>query len=472
MFIASLLTRINVVVYRNRRLASRSPGLLRFLAYLWWKRHHYPDNGWVALTELGRVLQRPSPKQMQRYIDALEGAGIALIDYRSKTSGAWRLAVVADKVSIDRADEELIAWLDFHPARMRAQSPLPQMADLAQHLRAALRVDAAFAENGLEKDAVAEAVDTYRLLLETPGATPTMQASLIQRLCMLHRQVSDFPAWRRELAALDALLDSGALDSADFAARSRLQQMFLLYDEGRKEEALHILERIAPAKLQDSFTLGRYWNAMGLATLWRIENSGKVEQLADFHDVLGHYARALGHALAVFDYAGLEGICFNIGNAIYRRVRGSEEDNEAAWREAALWIGLCEMICHRFGVGGAAQWSRLVLVDMAFERGWTLADANTWVGGIYQAYGDFEKLLQNTLSNAVSRNQRLEQAECCRLLVRYHERQGDSARAAWYREEAINIYRDLGRRDKLVAMPPPPPPPSRKPRSAGLRNRP
>jgi tetratricopeptide (TPR) repeat protein len=458
---AYLLTRQNVLTFRDRRLATRSVGLLRFVAYLWWKREYYPNACWVGPEELLRILEHPSPKQMQRYVDMLDSAQMPLIEYRSKTTGPWRLALPAKQLEIDINAEALTNWLNFDPARMDTAQANLQMGELEANLREALLVDAIHAEQGVDSQDGHQAVAAYRTLLNMPGTSDVMKASLLQRLCLLHRQWQDFSAWKEDLARLDDLLSQGILNQGDFDARRRLLQMFLLYDEGRREDACHLLERIDPSEIRDVYTLGRYHNAMGLAATWRLDKSCSLktsgchgaESACGLNAALDHYSKALGYALAVNDYAGLEGISFNIGNVLRRCLDGSKDiDDDAHLHDAARWIGLCEMICHRFGVGGATQGSRLILVDLAFQRNLDFATVNRWVGGVYSNYVDFPGLLMNTLADTVRRNHRLEQAECCQLLTRYYEQCAEFSRAVWYREEAIAIYRELGRNDKVAAL--------------------
>lgn len=458
---AHLFTIENIVVYRDRRLATRSVGLLRFIAYLWWKREHHPNAYWVGQEELIRILEHPSPKQMQRYVDMLDSARIPLIEYRNKTTGPWRLALPAKQLEIDRKAEDLSAWLNFDPARAHTEVATLQMGALETNLREALLVDAAHAEQGVNNQDADKAVAAYRVLLDMPGTPDVMKASLLQRLCLLHRQWQDFPAWRGDLSRLDKLLASGTLRQGDFEARRRLLQMFLLYDEGKKQDACHVLERIDPAGINDVFTLGRYHNAKGLAAAWQLDShctaktSGCQSTGAGcgLNAALDHFTKALGYALAVNDYAGMEGICFNIGNMLCRCMHDlGDIADDTRLHEAARWIGLCEMICHRFGVGGSTQGSRLILVDLALHGNLDFATVNQWVGGVYSNYVDILGLLMNTLADAVRRNHRQEQAECCQLLTRHHEQCAEFSRAAWYREEAIAIYRDLGRKDKVAEL--------------------
>jgi len=455
----SLITRHNVIVHRGQRLVTRSPHLMRFVGYLWWKRSQHPGAAWVGPDELVRVIDKPSPKQMQRYVDTLESARVPLVEYRSKTRGAWRLALHPRQVALDREGDELLAWLDFDPVRMQVAEKPSQMEDIAKNLRQALQTDALYAEQGIEDDEIENALAAYRALYSLPGTSAPLKASLIQRVCQLHRQRNDFAAWERELAELENLLSGGELGGADFATRLRLQRMFLRYDEGKRQEAYHILERINPNEIRDAFTLGRYYNAMGLAALHRLketcqetENCAAAAKCA-LHDGLGHFSQALGYALSVNDHAGLESICFNIGNALFRCVRQApERDDGRRLREAASWIGLCEMVCHRFGVGGSAQWSKLVMADMALQAGWGFGTINEFVGGVYASLGSLENLLQSCLNSAVTRANRLEQAEACRLLARLHNQKKDVVRVGWYREEAIAIYRELGRDDKIASL--------------------
>lgn len=448
----NLITRHNIIAYHGQRLVTRSSRLMRFVGYLWWKRSQHPRAAWVGPEELVRVIDAPSPKQMQRYVDALESAHMPLVEYRSKTRGAWRLALHPRLVAIDREGEELLAWLGFDPARMGAAEPPPRLDEMARHLRQALLTDALHAEQGIEDDEMEKAFHAYRALYSLPGTSAPLKASLIQRICQLHRQRSDFAAWERELTTLEALVSSGELGGADFAARLRLQRMFLCYDKGNREAAYHILERINPGEIHDAFTLGRYYNAMGLAVLHHLKDRCRTVA-GVLHDGLAHFSQALGYALSVNDYAGLESICFNIGNAIFRCARQApERDDGKRMREAAAWIGLCELVCHRFGVGGASQWSRLVLADMALHEGWEFEAINECVGGVYATLGSIEALLQASLNSAVACANRLEQAEACRLLVLLHDRKRNVARAGWYREEAIAIYRELGRTDKIARL--------------------
>jgi tetratricopeptide (TPR) repeat protein len=458
---AYLFTLENVVVYRDRRLATRSVGLLRFIAYLWWKREHHPNASWVTPDELVRILDHPSPKQMQRYVDMLDSARLPLIEYRSKTTGPWRLTLPAKQLEVDRKAEALTAWLNFDPARAHTEVENLQMTALEANLREALLVDASHAEQGVNSQDADKAVAAYRALLDIPGTPDAMKASLLQRLCLLHRQWQDFPAWREDLSRLDKLLASGKLQQGDFEVRRRLLQMFLLYDEGKKQDACHVLERIDPSEVNDIFTLGRYHNAMGLAATWQLNShctlniSGcqGAESGCGLNRALDHFSKALGYALAVNDYAGLEGICFNIGNVLRHCMHGvGDTADYTRLHEAARWIGLCEMICHRFGVGGATQGSRLILVDLALHGNLDFSTVNQWVGGVYSNYVDIPGLLMNTLADAVRRNNRQEQAECCQLLTRHHEQCAEFSRAAWYREEAIAIYRDLGRKDKVAEL--------------------
>lgn len=452
---ASLLTHHNVIIYRDRRLATRSQRLMRFVGYLWWKRRHQPaGSAWVGPEELARVIDKQHPKQMQRYLDALEGARLPLVEYRSKTRGAWRLAIHPRQVGIDRNEEELLAWLDFDPARMSAMPPA-RLDGMAASLRRVLITDALFAEQGIEDGAADEALDTYRSLQTAPGATAILKASMAQRLCQVHRQRSDYVGWERELTSLEALLTGTERVGGDFAVRVLLQRMFLRYNQGRADEARHILERIDPDSIQDAFTLGRYHNAMGLAMMRRMKEACDTEncESCPLYVALGHFSQALGHALAVNDHAGLEGICFNTGNALYGCLRHApQRDDPERLREAAEWIGLCEMICHRFGVGGASQWSRLVLADMALRGDVGFDELNRWVGGLYTAYGSLETLLQQTMGEATDCANRLEQAEACRLLAQLHGMRNDGVRAQWYREEAIAICRELGRTDKITQL--------------------
>lgn len=454
-YTASLLTRHNVIIYRDRRLATRSTGLMRFLGYLFWKRQRRSAAmAWVGPEELARVIDKPHPKQMQRYLDALESARLPLVEYRSKTRGAWRLALSPHQMGIDRNDEELLAWLEFDPARMSAMQPA-RLDGMAGPLRQALITDALFAEQGVEDEAAVGALDTYRTLQALPGANAILKASMMQRLCQVHRQRSDFAAWEKELASLEDLLAGTERLGGDFAIRVRLQRMFLRYTEGREDEARHVLERIDPDTIRDAFTLGRYHNAMGLALMRRMEKACASDACptCPLFLALGHFSQALGYALAVNDHAGLEGICFNIGNALYACLRHAPgEAGSDELRNAAEWIGLCEMICHRFGVGGASRWSRLVLADMALHGDIAFKEMNCWTGGLYASYGSLEVLLQNTMAEATDCANRLEQAEACRLLALLHVRKNDGVRAHWYREEAIAIYRELGRTDKIAQL--------------------
>lgn len=458
---ASLITCKKVIVFRKQRLVSRSEGLMKFVSYLWWRKLTSPNSSWVGPEELVRVLDHPTPKHMQRYLDALDSAGIPLVEFRSKTRGAWRLSLPAEQVSVDRSEAELISWFGLSQTSDSQIPSIDTLVAIEQNLRQVLNVDAAFAETGIECEQVESAVTAYRSLLNTPGVTPTLKASLLQRLCMLHRQVSNIVEWKRDIANLEKMVNSGELAGADFEARLRLQQAFLNYDEGRSEEAAYILERINPGAINDSFTLGRYYNALGLASLRHMKKECQAssqlcqEELSACQLTRGleYFSRAMGYAMAVNDYAGLEGISFNIGNALFRCAKLIDsEKRKKRIQEAARWVGQCEMICHRFGVGGSSHWSRIALIDMVLQLQEDFSTLNSWVSGVYAGFGSIERLLLDTLEDSVRKGNRLEQAECCRLFSSYYERCDDRERAIWYREEAIEIYHELRRPDKIDAL--------------------
>ena len=412
-----------------------------------------------------RVLPNTHAKQMQRYLDKLESARIMLVEYRSKTRGAWRLALLPQQVKVDREEADLLPYLGFRPHESNA-GPLIDVKKLAISLRQVLISDALYAEHGLNATEMEVAEAAYRSIVKEPKASPQMRVGIKLRLCALYRQRNDFDAWRQEILAMEKLINNGKLENADVAARLDLQRMLLAHDTGQYEAAYHILERIDVSEIQDSFTLGHYWNAMGLAMLNRsVANCNpagchfRVEKRpCHIGLALEYLSIALNHSLVVNDYGNLEEICFNIGNAMQcSSLALQQPEGELQAAAAAQWIGLCEMIRHRFGVGGASQRARITLAEISVNHEWDFARLNYWVGGLYQGFGNLEGLLQATLDDAIRRNNRLEQAECCRLLARYHDGQPDGTyRAAWYREEAIVIYRDFGRADKVAALAPPP----------------
>lgn len=455
----NLITRRNVITWRDRRLATRSPHLLRFVGYLWWKRQHYPRDAWVWPDELVRIFKKPSPKMMQRHIEALESVSLTLVEYRSKTRGAWRLALHPRQVFIDRSGDELLQWLAFDPARHTMPSlRVAPMEDLATRFQAVLMIDSLVGQSGVEDGQINDALHTYRHLHATPGVPAAMRVSLLQRMCVLHRQRNDLLAWQTELAGMEQELQNSRLAAVDFSVRLILQQVLLRYDEGNAAAAIHLLERVDPAEIHDAFTLGRYHNTMGLASLYRLHNNcqpaacpGTATCALD--DSLQHFTEALGYALMVDDYSGMDGICFNIGNAIYQCLCQAPSGSSGhTIKEAAQWIGLCEMVCHRFGVGGSSCESRIVLIDMALREGWDMATINLHAGGVYGGVSDIDTLLLQTLATTVQMGNRMEQAAVNALLANKQQANGDSYRADWYREQAVAIYLEVGRADKAAAL--------------------
>jgi len=459
----ALLTRQNVIEHAGRRLASRSPHLLRVLAYLWWKRLRQPAAAWVGVDELSRVIDAPSPKLMQRLVDRLAAARLPLLDFRHKTVGPWRLAMSPAKVMVDRDELELVDWLGFQPLTPSVGS-LDRLClnELAENLRAVVHSDAMVIEQGFEGQSATERwLAAYRRMQSCASAPVALRAAISLRLCLLHRQRNDFAAWERELRDLAALAQPGERLPADFAARLHLQWALLHFDRCQTVRAWHRLERIDAGEIHDVFTLGRFFNARGLIALQLLRHEAPpargaskawaAESEARLTAILADFRLAIGYALAVNDYVALEGICYNLGCALRWAARQGPTAAAADLRltEAADWLILCETICLRFGVGNGAQWSRLALVDIALQLGWTMDELQRRSQGALVGFSTVQELLLAILANCVERQSRLEQAETCRLLWRDH---ADYPKVNCFYDEAERLYRELGRQDKIAEL--------------------
>ena len=76
------------LLYREQPYPFRSRGLFLFLRIL---QDAYP--GWVELAAIEIRLPGISPRQLARFVDLLEAAGLPLVRYETKTRGRFRLAV-------------------------------------------------------------------------------------------------------------------------------------------------------------------------------------------------------------------------------------------------------------------------------------------------------------------------------------------------------------------------------------------
>lgn len=469
--VAGFFIRQKRFFYGDKPLSERSPGLLAFVAYLYWKRCYRPHTPWVDRAELSRVLPRATDKQLQRYVDSLFAHDFDLIEYRTKTRGPWRFVLAPELVSIDVDEAGLLAWLGFRPgiapeaaatvaeqesAAGQTQTALDAPAAvltpgtrLADALLKTYVYEAAFRNRGLDqRGELPEAVATYLHLGTDPVLPPLVRAGILQRLCMLCRQAHNFVSWRQAIGELEALLQSGLLQGSDFAPRSLLLQGFWHYDQGQYVTAAALLERINPHEIRDTLTLGRYHNMSALMLMRQIRAGLAAPATAPSLAQLAQWTLQARQALEqgivqagmVDDYWGLEGMCFNYGNLLWI-TRSLATPETQPVKAAARWVGLCEQICLGFGVGGNAAWSRLLLIDMALDQDWNLDELNQHAGLQISADVDLETMLLSTQEDAHRRGSLPEEQEAATLLSRLYLGQGRHILAAFWRSEAEAMAR-------------------------------
>lgn len=464
-------TKSNAIICNGRRLATRSKGLLAFVCLLLWEKRARPEAAWVGMSELRQLLPATYGRQMLRFIDKLDGIDFPL-EYESKTRGRYRLALPAEQVTVDVNEAMLERFLGIAagaPLAPTGSLGLEESLNLLESFARMNQAQSQFYDGNMGK----EADHAYHLFLcESETAPQEWRGLALLQLAKTCRCLNRYDEALAALRRLDALLRGGA---CSLTIKAALCKALVYIDQGRIALAVNLVKKLDMSDCTDASTQGEYYNFMGMLVYHEIcqcrvevakisapdgpnvyatptaitppTDPGVYTPLLEL--AAHYYRRSLALHAVVENYQAMQGICFNLGNLyLYAWAEGLGVQRDEQVLELGLkWVGQCEFICHKFGVGMDSVRSRIALLTAAMQSGLNMAQLNAHTANLFRHHATLEDLARATLAEAQAIGNRLEQAQLHAILMRLALQRDDYPEAAACRENVLEIYRELKRPD-------------------------
>lgn len=431
------------LLYRKRAFSFRSSGLFLFLRVL---RDAYP--GWVDVAGIEARLPGVDPRQLARFVDLLEAAGLPLVHYETKTRGRYRLAVEPESI-VFPADQALppemapVAPVCFTPI---ADAPLAVYQDEAWVVWSVALMHSTLAlhDGHLScKDGVLCHLDTAEA---ATGTLPAWTASVVYVLrafaLVKESRYREAAFWLRRV---DTAVRQGRAHPAA-KARAQLVRAKMRYDRGRYADA----ERLLGLPSAQAICLCPHWlNMDALVTGRKFLAANEAEAPALLGQTLAALAEALGYVfLRHGDTSLLDGLCYNFANNLLRGVKRGLVPETCA-DTVMQWLATNMLICRKFGIGEDSVLASLLLIDVALDYGHSIQQWPRLLHCELNTSGSLEKLLAKTLAQARQSGNRLEIAQCLRRQMRLATSL-DEARQAYF--EAMGLFGDRGRKELAAKL--------------------
>lgn len=428
------------LLYHEHAYTFRSPGLFLFLRML---KDAAPN--WVELAAIEAHLPGIHPRQLARFVELLESAGLPLVGYETKTRGRFRLAVEPDALAFSGeqvSPPETIpgASASFTPP---IDTPLAvyQDATWVTWVVALIHSNLALHEGELSgHDGALAHLDTAE------GATlalPCWTVSVVQvrRAALLAREAR----YREALSCLRRVDTAVRQGHAHPAAKAQAQliRAKMCYDQARYAEAERLLGLASGSALcHHPHSL----NMQALLTGRKFTTAADSEAPALLVQTLATLAEAMGYVfLGHGDFSLLDGLCYNFANNLLRGIKRGVVAAEAA-DTVMQWLAANMLVCRKMGVGEDSVLANLLLIDVGLDHGCSVKEWPHLLRCEVKASGDLGGLLTKALAQARQAGNRLEIAQCLRRQVRLTT-SPDVAKRAYF--EAVELFVMQGRKDLL-----------------------
>lgn len=431
------------LLYREHAYAFRSPGLFLFLRML---KDASPD--WVDLASIEARLPGIQPRQLARFIELLEAAGLPLVNYETKTRGRFRLTVEPEALAF--SGEQV-----SHPATTPGASasfippigtPLAVYQDAAWvtwvvgliHSNLALHEGELSGHDGALAHLDTAEAATLALPFWTASVVLVRRAALLSKEARYREAISC-------LRRVDTAMRQGHAHPAAMA-QAHLVRAKLCYDQGRYAEAERFLGLAAAPTLchhphhlnMQALLSGRNF----LATATPEVPALLVQTLSTLAEAMGYVF--LGHG----DFSLLDGLCYNFANNLLRGIQRGVVAAEAA-DTVMQWLAANMLVCRKMGIGEDSVLANLLLIDVCLDHGCSVKEWPSLLHGEVNACGDLAGLLAKALAQARQTGTRLEIAQCLRRQVRLAA-SPEVAKRAYV--EAVELFGDQGRKDLIKVM--------------------
>lgn len=428
------------LLYHERAYPFRSRGLFFFLRIL---QDAYPD--WVDMARIEARLPGIHPRQLARFVDLLESAGLPLVRYETKTRGRFRLAVDPESISFSGdqgqpPETPPVVPVLFTPITATSLTVYQDKAWVAWAV-ALIHSTLALHDGHLSgKDSALGLLDTAEA---ATGTLPSWTASVVHvlRAFVLERasRYSEATFWLRRVDTADR---QGRAHPAA-KARAQLVRAKMRYDQGRYTEA----ERFLGLLSEPGIVHCPHWlNMNALVTGRKFLMANETDAPALLGQTLSALAEALGHVFLWHgDTSLLDGLCYNFANNLLRGIKQGLISKAGA-DTVMQWLAANLLVCRKLGIGEDSILASLLLIDVGLDHGYSVKQWPHLLRCELNVSGDLVGVLSKALAQARQTGNRLEIAQCLRRQVRLSTSPRDAKRAYF---EAMELLGDQGRRDLI-----------------------
>jgi len=428
------------LLYRNQTHSFRSRGLFQFLQIL---QEAHP--GWLDLAGIKTRLPGINPRQLARYIDLLEAAGLQLVEYETKTRGRFRLSVAPDALFFtnDKAIPVASIPVPSKPLTTTHDTPLAIFLNEAwvNWVIALLHSNLALHDGKLSGE---EGAFAYLDAAEAAAATLplwTVDVVTMRRAFVLVRE-SRFREASYCLRRVDtAIRDGHALSSTP--ARVQLLRAKIRYDQARYDEAEQLLALPAASTKENC---PHKINLLALIAGRKFLAANDAEAPALLSQTLSMLTEAFGNVFLWHgDTSLLDGLCYNFANNLLRGLsRGVIPESSAD--TIMQWLAANMLVCRKLGVGEDSVLAALLLIDVGLDYGYSIANWPKILQNEMNHCGDLAGLLTQSLTQARQIGNTLEIAQCLRRQMRLAS---SASAAAMIYFEVSELLHKQGRKDLL-----------------------
>lgn len=438
-------------------LKTRSKELIRFVGYLGWRFHSLGTSDWVGIEEMRGVVGSAEPKQFQRYLDKLQESGLAVVEYRHKTKGPWRLVEKVKQVSFDLAADELARWFPAPPSlHHQSASPAGNYQELFDFVELCAKADANFYEGNLADEGECSSLNILSNghSLNLPPNLSILLHLKITRTCM---RASRYEEAAANLKQAEGIAARHPAPHSELNYRIKLVKAKLLFDQGKTPQSRALLDSIPIQECHDSHTIVGYHNLMGihLKRKLRLAIEGEKSCTEEWAREIvtrgsNHLQHAIAMALSINDYYQVEASCFNLGDLLIFAYRHVPQLREATFVEDGLrWLALCESVCNKLGVGGESVWALYVMLKTVVMEDLSLDYLKSLTGNLFSRFTSFEAAAEDIYKEAQRLGNRPEMADAQALLHCLAMKRGDTAEAREHALAALDLFSELKRNDMI-----------------------
>lgn len=426
------------LVHRGNSHVFRSKGLFVFLRIL---QEAHPC--WVDLASLQTRLPGAGPRQLARFVDSLEEAGLELVSFETKTRGRYRLAVPPEELSMDGEMEPSLANAHL-PSR--PTEPLDVFLEptwvawvvALLHATLAVHEGSLIGDEGAMGHLATAETSTERLPKWTASVVYVCRAYVLERVSRYREAAS----WLRRV---DTAMRQGQAHPMA-GAQAQLVRAKMRYDQARYAEAERLVELLPE---QGNIHCPHRLNMEALLAGRKFLNAGDAEAPAFLAQALSSLATALGDVfLWQADSSLLDALCYNFGNNLLRGIQrgvlpGSCGDT------AMQWLAANQLACRKLGIGDDSILINLSLLDAGLEHGYGIERWPPLLQQGLNAYKNLDDLLSASLTQARKNGHRLEIAHCLMRQMRITTSLSEAQEAY---QEATALFGELGHRDDLATL--------------------